>query len=57
MSWRMYRVVGALFGVAIAVGLGLATTGEPGLGVPVVVASLAGAAGFALYRWVKYDEW
>ena len=57
MSWRMYRVVGALFGVAIAVGRGLATTGEPRLGIPVVVASLAGVAGFALYRWVKHDEW
>ena len=57
MSWRMYRVVGALFGVAIAVGRGLATTGQPWLGIPVVVASLAGAAGFALFRWVKDDEW
>ena len=57
MSWRMYRVVFALFGVAIAVGLGLATTGQPWLGIPVVIASLTGAAGFALYRWVKYDEW
>jgi len=53
----MYRVVCALFGVAIAVGLGVATTGQPSLGIPLVIASLTGVAGFALYRWVKYDEW
>ena len=57
MSWRLYRVVCALLGVGIAIGLGLTAEGNPWPGIPLLILSVGGLAAIVLHRWVKYDEW